>query len=73
MRGAGPSYTFINSHSQVSDPGPKGPLVYQIVFSIQCENCGVLRIQGRNYGVFGIQGEGVTPLISVQLRKSEML
>ena len=21
------SYTFINSHSQVSDPGPEGPLV----------------------------------------------
>ena len=22
------SYTFINSHSQVSDPWPKGPLVF---------------------------------------------
>ena len=26
------SYTFINSHSQVSDPGPKGPLVLIGIF-----------------------------------------
>ena len=23
------SYIFINSHSQVSNPGPKGPLVFE--------------------------------------------
>ena len=27
LRGTMLSYTFINSHSQVSDPGPEGPLV----------------------------------------------
>ena len=31
------SYTFINSHSQVSDLGPKGPLV--ISFFDFNENC----------------------------------
>ena len=29
------SYTFINSHSQVSDPGPYGPLFFSFCFSHQ--------------------------------------
>ena len=28
------SYTFINSHSQVSNPGPKGPLVCRMLIFI---------------------------------------
>ena len=37
------SYTFINSHSQVSDPGPKGPLVSLLYMYIDfLSECGCL-------------------------------